>query len=445
MSFGVPAGAMTANHELNSKPGRPDSDTVGTSGNCGRRARRRDADQPQLAAANQRGRPSPGPGTPPAPRRAATPIAACVAPLYGTCVSVMPAVRREQRHRDVLRAAVAARAVVDLAGARLGRGDQVGGGLCRARRCSATSPHSTVATSETGSKSLQDVPRHLRVQVGQHGHDAVVEAADRVAVGRRLRHALGADQAGGAGLVLDDDLLAHVCRHPLRHDARRVVDGARGGERHDHADRLVRIGRLRRRATAAASDASASATAAPRICHGHRASGREGRGRPVADSEPRDAELVGEPVERLRAAPAASGMPSRACCDALGVALLARQPDALDARACARCAQVAHQRVDAPLERLRRRRTRRGRSRRSPGRCWSRAVVVVEVDHVLAHRRAVQRAGEQADDQRQAVALVAADRQQEAFLGALRVGERLALRGRSSSPRASSRRAAPWP
>ena len=34
MSFGVPAGARIANHELKKKPGRPDSETVGTSGNC---------------------------------------------------------------------------------------------------------------------------------------------------------------------------------------------------------------------------------------------------------------------------------------------------------------------------------------------------------------------------------------------------------------------------
>ena len=71
-------------------------------------------------------------------------------------------------------------------------------------------------------------------------------------------------------------------------------------------------------------------------------------------------------------------------------------------------------------------------------------VVVVEVDDVAAHRRAVQRAGEQAEDQRQAVALVAADRQQEAFVRALRIGQRIARGGRSSSPRASSRRAGPW-
>ena len=31
IGFGVRAGAISANHELNSKPGKPDSDTVGNS------------------------------------------------------------------------------------------------------------------------------------------------------------------------------------------------------------------------------------------------------------------------------------------------------------------------------------------------------------------------------------------------------------------------------
>jgi hypothetical protein len=51
----------------------------------------------------------------------------------------------------------------------------------------------------------------------------------------------------------------------------------------------------------------------------------------------------------------------------------------------------------------------------------------VEVEHVLAHRRPVQRAGKQSDDEREPVALVAADRQQEALVRALRVGDRTAL------------------
>ena len=35
MSFGVPAGARMANQELKKKPADPDSETVGTSANCG--------------------------------------------------------------------------------------------------------------------------------------------------------------------------------------------------------------------------------------------------------------------------------------------------------------------------------------------------------------------------------------------------------------------------
>ena len=56
-----------------------------------------------------------------------------------------------------------------------------------------------------------------------------------------------------------------------------------------------------------------------------------------------------------------------------------------------------------------------------------RGIVSVEVDHVLAHGRAIQRAAQQADDQRQPVTLVAADGQQETFIRALGVGERLAF------------------
>ena len=49
---------------------------------------------------------------------------------------------------------------------------------------------------------------------------------------------------------------------------------------------------------------------------------------------------------------------------------------------------------------------------------------MVEVDHVLAHRRAIQGAGEQAEDKRETVALVTADRQQKSFFRAPRIGKR---------------------
>jgi hypothetical protein len=85
------------------------------------------------------------------------------------------------------------------------------------------------------------------MQVGHHGHDAVVEPADRVAVRRGSRELLGTDQSRGACLVDDDDLLAHVLGHLLGHDPRRDIDGARRRQWHDHLDRPVRIGRLRDR------------------------------------------------------------------------------------------------------------------------------------------------------------------------------------------------------
>src|SRR3954451_12983948 len=80
MAPGVPAGAIIANHELNSNPGRPDSDTVGTSGNCGRRfgvvtpmSRSLPAFTSELTVAM--------PWKAPSTSLPATPIAACVAPL----------------------------------------------------------------------------------------------------------------------------------------------------------------------------------------------------------------------------------------------------------------------------------------------------------------------------------------------------------------------------
>ena len=64
----------------------------------------------------------------------------------------------------------------------------------------------------------------------------------RVAVGRRLRGRLGADQRVGAGPVLDQDRLAPVLAHLLADDARHDVARAARRERHDDADRPVGIG-----------------------------------------------------------------------------------------------------------------------------------------------------------------------------------------------------------
>ena len=56
-------------------------------------------------------------------------------------------------------------------------------------------------------------------------------------------------------------------------------------------------------------------------------------------------------------------------------------------------------------------------------------IVGVEVDHVAAEGRAVERPGDQPEHHREPAALVAADRQQQPFGGALRVDDVLAGRG----------------
>src|SRR5438045_9013411 len=90
MGLGVPAGAITATQELNSKPGKPDCETVGTSGNCGMRcgvvtpiSRTLPARTSEFTVAM--------PWNAACTSLPATPIAACVAPLYGTWVIVTPA------------------------------------------------------------------------------------------------------------------------------------------------------------------------------------------------------------------------------------------------------------------------------------------------------------------------------------------------------------------
>ena len=94
-------------------------------------------------------------------------------------------------------------------------------------------------------KILQNVPAHVGIQIGHHGHDAVVEAADRVPIRRGSRDLLCANQPRSAWLVDDHDLLAHVLGHFLRHDPRCDIDGACRRQWNDHPDRPVWIGRLR--------------------------------------------------------------------------------------------------------------------------------------------------------------------------------------------------------
>jgi hypothetical protein len=102
----------------------------------------------------------------------------------------------------------------------------------------------TMATRVIGAKSL----------TGSYGSfeysDWLIARADgaheqRVAVARRLRGQRCADVAARARTVVDHDGLAERLAQLQADDAGQDVGGATGRERHDHGDRLGRIGALR--------------------------------------------------------------------------------------------------------------------------------------------------------------------------------------------------------
>ena len=65
---------------------------------------------------------------------------------------------------------------------------------------------------------------------------------ERVAVRRRFHDHFGADIAGGARSVLDDELLAKSLRQPLTHQARDDVGRTTGRKADNDAHRVRRIG-----------------------------------------------------------------------------------------------------------------------------------------------------------------------------------------------------------
>ena len=152
-----------------------------------------------------------------------------------------PRRRRKHGHCQVLGAAWTARAVVDFAGRSFRGGDQVGSRL-EARFVAGDQPPFHGGDQRYRFEVLENVPTHVGLQVGHHGHDAVVEPSDRVAVGLSFCDLFGAEQARRAGLIYDHDLLAHIVGHLPRHNSRRNVDRARRRQWHDHLDRPDRIG-----------------------------------------------------------------------------------------------------------------------------------------------------------------------------------------------------------
>jgi len=74
-----------------------------------------------------------------------------------------------------------------------------------------------------------------------------------VAIRLRLRNRFGADVAAGARTIVDDELLTHVFRQPLRKDAADDVGSTPRRERDDHPKRLGRVDLGERRARSVAS------------------------------------------------------------------------------------------------------------------------------------------------------------------------------------------------
>ena len=69
---------------------------------------------------------------------------------------------------------------------------------------------------------------------------------DGVAIRRRMGRKLGADDAAGAGAIINDHLLAEPIAHLLRDGAADDVVAAAGRERDDQPDRAIGIILLRR-------------------------------------------------------------------------------------------------------------------------------------------------------------------------------------------------------
>ena len=99
---------------------------------------------------------------------------------------------------------------------------------------------------------LHRLRRHRRMEDEDHRRggevnhrrevlQAVIDGEHRVAVRRRPRDELGADDAARAGPVLDDELLAERGAELGREDADENVGAAAGREWHDQADRPRRI------------------------------------------------------------------------------------------------------------------------------------------------------------------------------------------------------------
>ena len=138
----------------------------------------------------------------------------------------MPVLSLKQLARDMRRRAGADRRVVELARIRLG--------IARSAPCTLFDGHRWVDDRGSagsspprliGTKSRFDVERQLVVEL-RIDRVRRQREQDRVAVGRRLRDDIGADVAGSAAAVVDDDRLAQRGRERFVQDPRDNIGAA---------------------------------------------------------------------------------------------------------------------------------------------------------------------------------------------------------------------------
>jgi hypothetical protein len=101
---------------------------------------------------------------------------------------------------------------------------QHGYGLCRQR------DRDEVAERVIGQGLVQVLVHHQR-RIDRH--------EQRVAIGRRLRRGLGADNGVATRTVLDHHRLPPILAHPLADETRDDVARSTGREGHDHSDRSI--------------------------------------------------------------------------------------------------------------------------------------------------------------------------------------------------------------
>jgi hypothetical protein len=140
---------------------------------------------------------------------------------------------------DVLDAAHPGGGEAQLARVRLGVSDQLGHILELVLRVMAEH-----LRRDADQRDRREVVDRIEAPLGdQQRADAVrvdVRELQRVAIGRRLRDQVGADGAGGAGLVLDDDRLSEALGQLGGHEARHRIGSAPRREAHEDLDRLRR-------------------------------------------------------------------------------------------------------------------------------------------------------------------------------------------------------------